>query len=170
MDGQGGGRQEITWERYNGARRSRFATDDRVYESGYGAPMPPALPRNERIEETKITERHIHEETARRKTRDKMWTEITKDLVIKEAIDEMGYSFEETDEFFYVVEYLRYVCFASLLLAPPKNRTLTAISSTGGRPTSRPTHRRYPAASAANVSANCSGSAMSANDWLGRKC
>ncbi|KAF1838193.1 hypothetical protein BDW02DRAFT_32368 [Decorospora gaudefroyi] len=37
-----------------------------------------------------------------------MWTEITKDLVIREAIDSMGYSCEETDEFFYVMEYLRY--------------------------------------------------------------
>jgi hypothetical protein len=37
-----------------------------------------------------------------------MWTEITKDLVIREAIDSMGYSCEETDDFFYVMEYLRY--------------------------------------------------------------
>jgi len=38
-----------------------------------------------------------------------MWTEITKDLVIREAIDSMGYACEETDDFFYVMEYLRYV-------------------------------------------------------------
>ncbi|KAH9861640.1 hypothetical protein J1614_011392 [Plenodomus biglobosus] len=37
-----------------------------------------------------------------------MWTEITKDLVIREAIESMGYSYEETDDFFYVMEYLRY--------------------------------------------------------------
>lgn len=37
-----------------------------------------------------------------------MWTEITKDLVIREAIDSMGYSCEETDDFFYVMEYLQY--------------------------------------------------------------
>ena len=42
-----------------------------------------------------------------------MWTELTKDLVIKEAIDEMGYDYEETDNFFYVIEYLRYVCFTT---------------------------------------------------------
>jgi len=42
-----------------------------------------------------------------------MWTEITKDLVTKEGIESMGYAYEETDEFFYVMEYLRYVsgCF-----------------------------------------------------------
>jgi hypothetical protein len=38
-----------------------------------------------------------------------MWTEVTKDLVIREAIDSMGYSCEETDDFFYVMEYLKYV-------------------------------------------------------------
>jgi len=38
-----------------------------------------------------------------------MWTEVTKDLIIKEAIDETGYSYEETEKHFYVMEYLRYV-------------------------------------------------------------
>lgn len=38
-----------------------------------------------------------------------MWTEVTKDLVIKEAIEEVGYGFEETEQYFYVMEYLRYV-------------------------------------------------------------
>jgi len=37
-----------------------------------------------------------------------MWTEVTKDLVIREAIDSMGYSCEETDDFFYIMEYLQY--------------------------------------------------------------
>lgn len=38
-----------------------------------------------------------------------MWTEVTKDLVIREAIDQCGYSCEETDDFFYIMEYLKYV-------------------------------------------------------------
>lgn len=38
-----------------------------------------------------------------------MWTEVTKDLVIKEAIERQGYDYEETDKFFYVIEYLKYV-------------------------------------------------------------
>jgi hypothetical protein len=38
-----------------------------------------------------------------------MWTEVTKDLVLREAIDGMGYHCEETDDFFYIMEYLRYV-------------------------------------------------------------
>ena len=39
-----------------------------------------------------------------------MWTEITKDLVTKEAIEYAGFAYEETADFFYVIEYLRYVC------------------------------------------------------------
>ena len=38
-----------------------------------------------------------------------MWTELTKDLVVKEAIDEMGYEYEENPNNFYVMNYLRYV-------------------------------------------------------------
>lgn len=45
-----------------------------------------------------------------------MWTEVTKDLVIKEAIDEMGYEYEENPDFFYIVDYLRYVSCSCLLL------------------------------------------------------
>ena len=41
--------------------------------------------------------------------REKMWTEITRNLVSVEAIKEKGYEYEETPEFFYVMEYLRYV-------------------------------------------------------------
>jgi hypothetical protein len=121
MDGIGGGRQEITWDRYKGERRGKFYTGDRIYEQGFGnglpeaPPPPPPIeyepPAREEVRETRITERRITEETHRGKTKDKMWTEITKDLVIKEAIEEMGYEYEETDDFFYVMEYLRYVSF-----------------------------------------------------------
>jgi hypothetical protein len=38
-----------------------------------------------------------------------MWTEITKDLVSREAIQRLGYPYEETNWYFYVMEYLRYV-------------------------------------------------------------
>jgi hypothetical protein len=45
-----------------------------------------------------------------------MWTEVAKDLVIKEAIEEKGYEYDETDAFFYVMEYLQYVSPAPLVL------------------------------------------------------
>ncbi|KAK3676896.1 hypothetical protein LTR78_003100 [Recurvomyces mirabilis] len=127
MDGVGGGAQEITWDRYKGERRGKFLTGDRAYETewerererernggGYEqarlpAPAAPApRPVKEEKEEIKITRERIVEETRKGRTRDKMWTEITKDLVIKEAVEEMGWEFDETEEFFYVMEYLRY--------------------------------------------------------------
>lgn len=46
-----------------------------------------------------------------------MWTEITKDLVSEEAIKQVGYEYEDTEEFYYVMEYLRYV--RTCLLLPP---------------------------------------------------
>ena len=52
-----------------------------------------------------------------------MWTEITKDLVSEEAIKESGYEYEDTEEFYYVMEYLRYV---SLL---PSSRLLYVLCS-----------------------------------------
>jgi len=42
----------------------------------------------------------------RRETRGELWTEITKDLVAAEALEEFGYQFEETDNFLYVFDYL----------------------------------------------------------------
>jgi hypothetical protein len=36
-----------------------------------------------------------------------LWTEVTKDLVTREAIEELGYPYEETDSFFYIFEYLQ---------------------------------------------------------------
>ena len=47
---------------------------------------------------------------AEKSKKDRMWTEITKDLVSMEAIKERGYEFEETEKYYYVMEYLRYVC------------------------------------------------------------
>lgn len=35
-----------------------------------------------------------------------LWTEITKDLVTREAIEDLGYQYEETDFFYYIFEYL----------------------------------------------------------------
>jgi len=66
-----------------------------------------------------------------------MWTEVTKDLVCKEAIDEMGYDYEETEDFFYVIDYLHYVSLPFTLLTV---QTLTC--PTGGCPQTRRTLRR----------------------------
>ncbi|KAI9835671.1 MAG: hypothetical protein M1837_003672 [Sclerophora amabilis] len=88
MDGAGGGSQEITWQRYNGVRRSKFVTGRDDYDE-----VKDLVPR-----------RYVGEKDPY----DDMWTEITKDLVVREAIEQLGYDFEETEFFFYVMEYLRY--------------------------------------------------------------
>ncbi|KAL2868531.1 uncharacterized protein BJX67DRAFT_379910 [Aspergillus lucknowensis] len=38
--------------------------------------------------------------------KDRLWTEITKDLVVKEAIERAGYEYEEMDSFYYIFSYL----------------------------------------------------------------
>jgi len=92
MNGAGGSSQDVTWQRYNGVRRAKFIAGGREFETPFGVPdrrpsPGPAAPRPRASD---------------------MWTEITKDLVIKEAIERCGYNYEETDFFFYVMDYLRY--------------------------------------------------------------
>ncbi|PLB45914.1 hypothetical protein P170DRAFT_439613 [Aspergillus steynii IBT 23096] len=47
--------------------------------------------------------------------RDRLWTEITKDLVVKEAIERMGFEYEETVSSYYVFSYLQYDDVSSLV-------------------------------------------------------
>jgi hypothetical protein len=125
MDGAGGGSQEITWQRYNGVRRSKFMPDGSASDEGYGseisrpwplalpaplpAPLPVPLPAPAPAAAAAggIGARY----GPRKKEGEGLWTEITKDLVVKEAITQAGYEFEETDDFYYVMSYLKYVSF-----------------------------------------------------------
>ena len=104
MDGVGGAGQEVTWQRYNGVRRNKFIANEDVHVDDFAVveeppreePAPPGLDRGRRF-------------VPQKSEKDRMWTEITKDLVTEEAIKHAGYEFEETESFFYVLEYLRYV-------------------------------------------------------------
>ncbi|KAH8816786.1 hypothetical protein F5884DRAFT_234110 [Xylogone sp. PMI_703] len=132
MDGVGGGSQEITWQRYNGVRRSKFIPErdrenrekererfverveiDEPRRSSTGFEIEISTKRKEGPTYERDYER-IEETIDRRGPRGPkgrvgdLWTEITKDLVTKEAIEELGYDYEETEFFFYVLEYLRY--------------------------------------------------------------
>ena len=104
-DAAGGGWQEVTWDRYKGERQGNFYIGDRVFDGEWRKSTPAPL---------------AVDVTTRGKTEDRMWTEISKDLVTKEAIEQLGYKFEETDDYIYVIEYLRYVsyrtCHASLAI------------------------------------------------------
>jgi len=132
MDGVGGGSEEITWQRYNGVRRSRFIPErDRPEPSEVGEPEPRRETSGMEIEISSRRRREgggtyereyerIEEVDDRRVSFPRppppppkqrlgdLWTEITKDLVLREAIEELGYEFEETEFFYYVLQYLRY--------------------------------------------------------------
>lgn len=117
MEGVGGASQEITWQRYNGVRRSKFITDDERFDSDRERERMRGYKMKDEMQmksyKSKESSRDIDTRDAGRRfvaeKEDPMWTEITKDLVIKEAIEEMGYDYEETEYFFYVMVYLRYV-------------------------------------------------------------
>ncbi|KAI3330637.1 hypothetical protein F4824DRAFT_332397 [Ustulina deusta] len=128
MDGIGGGGAEVTWQRYNGVRRSKFIPDrdDSPVSAPVAALLEPA-PDSSRerlsvqIYDSKHRDRDLEVEEVRdrrisirdgdrlpAKKRDGMWTEITRDLVNREAIERLGYEYEETEWFFYIMQYLRY--------------------------------------------------------------
>ncbi|EAS31233.3 uncharacterized protein CIMG_06712 [Coccidioides immitis RS] len=90
LDGVGGASQEIIWQRYNGARRSKFSADGEEYDADFERPN--------------VGKRYM----GVKNKKDRLWTEITKDLVAKKAIEKAGYDYEETEDFYYVFSYLRY--------------------------------------------------------------
>jgi DNA-dependent RNA polymerase auxiliary subunit epsilon len=142
MDGVGGGSEEITWQKYNGVRRSKFIPEreraahierDRIeiredpkretttstsleidiHTGGRRREGGTTYERDyERVEE--ISDRRVDLVRAPPKQRiGDLWTEITKDLVSREAIEQLGYDFEETEFFYYIIQYLRYVSLRS---------------------------------------------------------
>jgi hypothetical protein len=102
MEGMGGAHQEVTWQRYNGVRRSKFIAEDE--------PHGGEVVRRERDIEIEIGTRDRGRRFVKEKSKTEgMWTEITKDLVSEEAMKEMAYEYEETEFFYYVMRYLRFV-------------------------------------------------------------
>ena len=122
MEGVGGAREEVTWQRYNGVRRSKFIAEEEEYRGG-GELMAPR-----EIEGIQQGRRFVGEKDKK----EKMWTEITKDLINKEAIEEMGYDYEETEFFYYIMVYLRYVSPFLLckLFHPPSPNSISSKFST----------------------------------------
>ncbi|KAK2875070.1 hypothetical protein FQN49_001810 [Arthroderma sp. PD_2] len=100
VDGLGGNTEEILWQRRNGVRRSRFLHD--------GHELRPC--RDIDVRGT-VAKRYV----GVKEKREELWTEITKDLVVKEAIEEAGYEYEETADFFYIFAYLQYDDVAELV-------------------------------------------------------
>lgn len=110
MEGVGGAKEEITWQRYNGVRRSKFVAEEDAEYRGGGELMAPR-----EVEQMGPGRRYVGEKDKK----EKMWTEITKDLVTEDAIKHMGYDFEETEFFYYIMSYLKYVSVVPSLLFLP---------------------------------------------------
>lgn len=137
MDGVGGGSAEVNWSRYSGVRRSKFVPErEETPVSVVSEPIRGREPSRDRerlsiqvydsrdksrdreVEVDEIQDRRItirNDDRAPPRKRNEMWTEITKDLVSREAIDRLGYEYEETEWFFYVMQYLRYVSLTFIL-------------------------------------------------------
>ncbi|KAK5950039.1 hypothetical protein OHC33_009000 [Knufia fluminis] len=154
MDGAGGGAQELSWKRYDGDRRAKFYPDG-DYDEGYTtdpgrpAPRPIRAPEPE-PEPPTIGPRY----GARKDPRDGLWTEVTKDLVVKEAIKEMGYEYEETDEYYYIFKYMQYADVARLVglsedIKRDRHKRINEIrweNSAAPRPAIEPSSPRAPLA------------------------
>jgi hypothetical protein len=121
MQGAGGGGAEVTWQRYNGVRRAKFIpSTDSAHD---GLPLEhETTPRDSRDRlSIQIHDRDRQVEVEKYKDRrvvrpatpqPEMWTEITRDLVSRRALDRRGYTYEATKYFFYVMDYLSQVsCF-----------------------------------------------------------
>ena len=150
MDGVGGGSEEITWQRYNGVRRSKFIPERERERVEIREREPETEVRttgleieisNKRREGGRTYEREYEriEESDRRvgmprappkqRVGDGLWTEITKDLVVREAIEQCGYDFEETEFFYYILKYLRYVSTVAPILNFPAADTFCRRTS-----------------------------------------
>ncbi|KAJ4145456.1 hypothetical protein LMH87_004306 [Akanthomyces muscarius] len=119
MDGIGGGRTDTTWSKYSGERQTKF-------EGGASAgALVPILKKKHKHEsqsrerrlsvavvdrdtEIDIERRRRHRSKSRPKVvapRD-TWTEVSRSLVSREAIERLGYPFEESKHYFYIQMFL----------------------------------------------------------------
>ncbi|KAF4595169.1 conserved glutamic acid rich protein [Ophiocordyceps camponoti-floridani] len=116
MDGVGGASTDTTWSRYSGVRRTQFNSE----RDGVLVPREPSPAPSRDRASAYDREREIDVDIDRRVTRTplpppqppapakELWTEITKDLIVREAIEQQGYEYEETKCFFYIMDYLRF--------------------------------------------------------------
>lgn len=138
---------------HSGSRNGQHYDEDIVFERETGGRRAlDGVRRSERREEEEIRDLAIIDNRdkgrrfeAQKSKKDRMWTEITRDLISEEAIKEVGYEFEETEEFYYVMEYLRYV---SAFILPSHIYSEVALlitaTPTGRRSPPCRTYRRHP--------------------------
>ena len=130
MDGKGGGSTDTTWSKYSGVRRTQFIPERDgalVPAAPAPAPLPPPTSSRDRVSvsvQNRHTDIDIEKTTERRlvrapqpqqplpppiTTKKEVWTEITKDLVSREAIERLGYAYDESMWHYYIMDYLHFV-------------------------------------------------------------
>ncbi|OAA54177.1 hypothetical protein ISF_08404 [Cordyceps fumosorosea ARSEF 2679] len=123
MDGAGGARTDTTWTRYSGERRTKFLPDGSAAVGAVPAPILKNAPR----EGTKARERRlsvavvdrdteidIEQRRRRRRSRSRpgvvaprdTWTEVSRSLVSREAMDRLGYPYQESKHYYYIMMFL----------------------------------------------------------------
>jgi hypothetical protein len=134
MDGIGGGSTDTQWSKYSGVRRTKFiperdetpvrreSSHERLRDRFNHSSVDVDVDVRDRYRDIEVdVDVDIDRRFSRRPSRPpappappaapsrEMWTEISKDLVVKEAIEELGYEYEDTPMFYYIMKYLRYV-------------------------------------------------------------
>lgn len=122
MTGAGGGATDTAWSKYSGVRRTQFVPGPGSSGSNLLAPAPaPHRSRRkslgardrDRELEVQIDIDRRRSRTPQPPVRDNMWTELSKDLVNREAIERLGYEYEDAPGRYYVMMYLQYVSAAT---------------------------------------------------------
>ncbi|TQV92099.1 hypothetical protein V2A60_004399 [Cordyceps javanica] len=125
MDGAGGARTDTTWSRYSGERRTKFLPDGGGGGGGVALSPAPILKnatRESQSRERRLsvavvdrdTEIDIEQRRRRHRSRSRpkvvapreTWTEVSRTLVSREAIERLGYPFEESKYYFYIMMFL----------------------------------------------------------------
>lgn len=130
MDGAGGASAEVSWKKYSGVRRTQFIPE-RDDDALYGQPSavmeePTRRSRDSLsihiVDEKKKSDRRVIRPSQPIPSRE-TWTEITMDLVNREALKRMGYPFDQRPPFFYVMQRL-----SSVSQKPPPSWSPLSLS------------------------------------------
>lgn len=84
-------------------------SQDEAIEMTGGLDVVEVKPRHASVDEAEMG-RIAQQVTDPEETRNDRWTEIAKRLVVREAIEQMGFEYEETRTCYYIFSYLKPVC------------------------------------------------------------
>lgn len=136
MDGIGGGRTDTTWSKYSGERRTKFSPDGGGSSTVAAAVVPILKTKRESRSKSRDdrrlsvavvdrnTEIDVEQTRRRRKSRSRppmvvaprdTWTEVSRTAVSREALERLGYPYEESKHCFYIMMFVPAVSSPALL-------------------------------------------------------